>query len=327
MSGLISIIVPIYNTERYLPKCIDSLIAQTYRNIEIILVDDGSSDNCSSICDEYAAKDSRVKVIHKPNGGASSARNAGLDIIQGELVTFVDSDDYIEPDAISKMFDAISNTNADIACMHANLIASDYSLIKTESNNTSVISRCTSNEYIRGMCRKEKSESVCDKLFRASLFEKNRFEQGKLNEDFFFLSKLLFADLKIAEVDYAGYNYYQREGSITHSGFEKAIVDAVKNSIELKELANTEKPELEKHFAEIALFQARVALLTMPWEYVKTNSPEYKMILESVKKCKPYIGSAKLSQSDKLFLRSVIVFPKTVLRITSFIWKIKSKSK
>ena len=101
---LISIIVPCYNVEQYLPKCIESILAQTYRNLEILLVDDGSPDRCGEICDEYAKKDSRIKVILKPNGGLSDARNAALDVMQGEWVTCVDSDDFIIPDYVSTLY-------------------------------------------------------------------------------------------------------------------------------------------------------------------------------------------------------------------------------
>ena len=111
---VISIIVPIYNTEKYLNECVDSIINQTYKNIEIILVNDGSTDNCLKICDEYAKKDKRVKVIHKENGGLSSARNSGLDILTGKYVCFIDSDDYVATTFVYDMFNLITKYNADI---------------------------------------------------------------------------------------------------------------------------------------------------------------------------------------------------------------------
>lgn len=100
LQPLISVIVPCYNVEEYLPKCIESILNQTYRNLEILLVDDGSPDNCGRICDEYAAKDSRIRIIHKKNGGLSDARNAALDVMTGEYVTFIDSDDYVSDDYV-----------------------------------------------------------------------------------------------------------------------------------------------------------------------------------------------------------------------------------
>ena len=115
MTDLVSVIVPIYKVEKYLGKCVDSIINQTYKNLEIILVDDGSPDNSGKICDEYAKKDNRIKVIHKENGGLSSARNAGLDVATGEFIAFVDSDDRIHLDFVEKLYRAIKEENADIA--------------------------------------------------------------------------------------------------------------------------------------------------------------------------------------------------------------------
>ena len=116
MDEKVSIIVPVYNVEKYLDKCIESIVNQTYRNIEIILVDDGSPDKCPEICNEWAKKDDRIKVIHKENGGLSSARNAALEIAQGDYITFVDSDDWIENDMIQSMLTCAAKNDADIVC-------------------------------------------------------------------------------------------------------------------------------------------------------------------------------------------------------------------
>ena len=115
-SALISVIVPVYNVEPYLPRCIDSILAQTYSNLEVILVDDGAKDASGAICDDYAGKESRIKVIHKENGGLSSARNAGIDIARGEYLAFVDSDDWIEPDAYEYMLEQMLQSGAKLAC-------------------------------------------------------------------------------------------------------------------------------------------------------------------------------------------------------------------
>ena len=203
MEKLISIIVPVYNMERYINKCVDSLLSQTYTNIEIILVDDGSRDGSLDICKEYEMRDPRVRAVHKANGGLSSARNAGLDVMHGELVTFVDADDYLEKEAIATMYEALVKENADIANMQANLINPDYTVRSIKGSGTRETSVTSSHDYIRGMCRKQKSESVCDKLFRASLFDEARFPSGRLNEDFFFLSKLLCMTVAMTAVKHA----------------------------------------------------------------------------------------------------------------------------
>ena len=114
LQPLISVIVPCYNVEEYLPKCIESILNQTYRNLEILLVDDGSPDNCGRICDEYAAKDSRIRIIHKKNGGLSDARNAALDVMTGEYVTFIDSDDYVSDDYVEYLYKIIKESGVKI---------------------------------------------------------------------------------------------------------------------------------------------------------------------------------------------------------------------
>ena len=131
MENLISVIVPVYNIEAYLRKCIDSILAQTYTNLEIILVDDGSTDNSGEICNEYAAKDARIRVIHKGNGGLSSARNTGIDIATGKYIGFVDSDDYLAPDMYEKLLGAIVNNHADISVCNVHHVDENEELISS----------------------------------------------------------------------------------------------------------------------------------------------------------------------------------------------------
>lgn len=325
MNNLVSVIVPVYNVEKYLNKCVDSIISQTHTNLEIILVNDGSSDNSPNICDEYASLDSRIKVVHKVNGGLSDARNAGLDVATGDYITFVDSDDYIESESVELLLKALKENNVPISLMHANIVNSDYSIRGTQTDNSRSVKVYSALEYCKGVCEKYLSESVCDKLFESAIFNGRRFEKGRLNEDFFFLSQLLLDGVSVANLEFAGYNYYHREGSITSLGFSKTIVDAVKNSVELKEIAKEKGSEMEKHFARLTLFQVRTALITMPYKLVKEKSSEYKLIINSLKTCYPFIKSASLSRSTKLFLRLVKVMPKFTLRITSTLWKLKNK--
>ncbi len=367
---LVSIIVPVFNVEKYLPKCIESLLRQTYTNLEIILSDDGSTDESPFICDRYSACDSRIKVIHKENGGLSDARNAALDILTGVYVTFVDSDDYLEADAIetlittairhhvpivrmksyivsadykilenqssgtrqvavctSEEYETLITTairhHVPIVRMKSYIVSADYKILENQSSGTRQVAVCTSEEYIQGMCEKRKSESVCDKLFNAELFHERRFEKGRLNEDFFFLSKMLFTDLKIAEIDYSGYNYYQRSGSITNSGYGKSLVDSVRNAYGLKELAHIEAPKLEKYFARLTLFQARILFTIIPWKNVKEDKEDYIDSLCYLRKSIAFIKEVTLSKKDKLIVLSVAKIPKLTIWILGKIWKIK----
>ena len=172
MNEKISVIVPIYKVEPYLRKCLDSICTQTYENLEIILVDDGSPDGCGAICDEYAARDGRVKVIHKPNGGLSDARNAGLEIMTGTYVTFVDSDDWLTEDAVSSLYDLAIQTGAE-------LVIGSCDRVFDDSSNT--VGQSSSDAYI-----------VLDKLQAVSHFLHNgcaawgRLYERRIHEDIFF---------------------------------------------------------------------------------------------------------------------------------------------
>lgn len=211
---LVSIIVPIYKVEPYLRRCLDSIVNQTYTNLEIILVDDGSPDGCPQICDEYAAKDKRIVVIHKENGGLSDARNAGLDICKGEYVSFVDSDDWVDKNYIKQMFNVAINN-------HANIVISDF--IKTKSHlipsytkQDCLIEILDSAAALRRIWSKDAIAFVTawGKLIEKRLFEKIRFPVGKVNEDEYTSYKLYFYASKVARISSHLYYYYQRTDSI-----------------------------------------------------------------------------------------------------------------
>ena len=185
---MLSIIVPVYNTENYLKKCIDSILAQTYTDFELILVDDGSNDQSSSICDGYASKDIRVRVIHKANGGVSSARNAGLDICQGEYVMFVDSDDWIESNFISSFF--LEGMD------QADVIIGGYTELRTDgkmihSPRTERLKREEFGQRFEILYSNNFINAPFSKLYKLSTIATKRFDQGvALGEDFLFNLKV-----------------------------------------------------------------------------------------------------------------------------------------
>lgn len=216
MSEKISVIVPVYQVEAYLERCVDSILKQTYQNLEIILVDDGSTDQCPEICDEYEKKDPRIKVIHKENGGLSSARNAGLDAAEGELIAFVDSDDFIEADMLEKLYDALTEHEADMSVCnlewvdeHGRNIRGCYGQIFRDG--------CMDpwNYWEKVLDRNNTCFVVAwNKLYRKEIWKKLRYPAGKLNEDEFVLHEIIRQCSRIAYVPYVGYNYVQRTGSI-----------------------------------------------------------------------------------------------------------------
>lgn len=303
MQDLVSIIVPVYNTaNKLLKKCINSLITQTFSNIEIIIVDDGSELPTALFCDSLALSDSRIKVIHKENGGLSSARNAGIDCAKGNLYSFVDSDDYIHAESIQRMYDAKSQSNCVIVCMRDIIIDEEGKIIHHFGNDTSLVERISWERYLKSICEKKLSESVCDKLFSAELFRNRRFESGRLNEDFLFLSQLLMSGVDIALLDFAGYYYLKHEGTITANRTNYAsLQDAIRNSCELAELALSGHPTVFLSFVYSALFQTKVLLSLLKYN-PKDISDEWRFCLTVLSKYKQYINKCNLKSIDKFLL-------------------------
>lgn len=214
---VISVIVPVYNVEKYIEKCVDSIIIQTYKNLEIILVDDGSPDKCPEICDNYAKKDSRIKVIHKVNGGLSDARNAGLDIASGKYVTFIDSDDYISFDYIEKLYCALVDNGADMSLCSFIFVDDNYNIITERQNDSPIEDECISGlDIIKKLNQSHGGYyvvSVC-KLYSIHLFDNLRFRQGKIHEDEFIIHHVLYKCKRVATIAQPLYFYFQRSGSI-----------------------------------------------------------------------------------------------------------------
>ena len=208
---LITVIVPIYNVEIYLRKCLDSILTQTYKNLEIILVDDGSPDNCGAICDEYAANDLRIKVIHKVNGGLSDARNAALDIMSGDYVGFVDSDDWIEPDMFEYLLEGINRFSASISiCNVINATQYRYTYPNIEKD---II--YTSDNALLELFFDRMENYAWNKLYAAALWKDVRFPVGKNFEDILTIYKTFEKASEIAVLKEAKYYYRIRPDSIS----------------------------------------------------------------------------------------------------------------
>ena len=224
MQPLISIIIPIYNVEQYLRRCVDSVLQQTYTNLEIILVDDGSPDNCGRICDEYAQADSRVRVIHKTNGGLSSARNAGLDIMTGEYLMFVDSDDYLSLDCVEYLFEIIKRFSAQISIGNYTETRSNQYEFKQGQECLELISgrECCERQYGENSVQ---YISSCFKLYARAIFAELRFPEGLLHEDEGTTYKALYSCDKVAVSQRVVYAYYYNPKSITKRPKKKNYQD------------------------------------------------------------------------------------------------------
>ena len=237
---LISVIVPIYNVEKYLNKCVDSIINQTYKNLEIILVDDGSPDNCPQICDEYAKKDKRIKVIHKENGGLSDSRNVGIQEAKGEYIGFIDSDDYIDSEMYEYLYNLIEKYSADISnCGHR-----DVGLVNEEGPLPEDEIVLNSKEALELLSRDTWIKNFAvNKLYKKSLFIDNNIEYpvGKIMEDILTTYRLIEKANIIAVGNKNYYNYLKRDNSITGGKSTKKYIAHVDNIL-----------ELYKHFEEDA---------------------------------------------------------------------------
>lgn len=225
-SDKISVIIPVYKVEKYLDKCIQSVVDQTYKNLEIILVDDGLPDRCGEICDAWAKKDGRIKVIHKANGGISDARNVGLDIATGEYIGFVDSDDYIHPEMYHKLYDKIRENDAELAmCGYYRISELDDKII------------CSDNSCGDGLLDKEQAlkqlwqhgtfMSIWNKLYKRDLFINQRFAYGKISEDIFILPYIYMNCTKIIAIAKEYYYYVQTINSICRSEVTVKKMDGV----------------------------------------------------------------------------------------------------
>lgn len=217
---LISVIIPVYKTEAYLEKCVKSVMAQTYRNLEIILVDDGSPDNCPQLCERLAKQDARITVIHQENAGVGAARNHGLDVCRGAYVSFVDSDDYVHPAFIETMYKALAKYGTDIAVCGIVKTSSRqaHPLKKTAKRGVKVTVASGVDAGLMIVDDKViyKKFVVCNKLFKRSLFERIRFSDRKISEDFDVSYRAFFASDKVVILDKILYYYYMNQNSAVH---------------------------------------------------------------------------------------------------------------
>lgn len=228
---LISIIVPCYKVEKYLHKCIDSIICQTYSNLEIILVDDGSPDNSGKICDEYAKRDNRIKVIHKKNGGLSDARNTAIDIATGEYILFIDSDDYVSFNHVEHLYEVISKYNSDIAIEDLTPFYEGTEPDTSYNEKKKDLVFNSNDALIKMFYQKDFDTCACSKLYNKKLFESIRYPKGWLYEDLSTTYRLIQRCNKVAFSYFKDYYYLLRCNSIEGSPFNPKKYESCMNII------------------------------------------------------------------------------------------------
>lgn len=228
----LTVIIPVYNVEKYIVRCVNSVVTQTYKDLEIILVDDGSTDNSGSICDEYAKRDERVKVIHKHNGGLSSARNEGMKYATGELVAFVDSDDYIEPTMYQTMIELLEETDSDMAICNICFVDEDGNELTGFEHINLLDDKpyfCVEKNDIMMQLRERDLLTVVqwNKVFYRDKIKDCQYPEGRYHEDVYVIHKQLYNCDRIVYVNNKFYNYVQRNNSIMHTETDKMIMDAI----------------------------------------------------------------------------------------------------
>lgn len=304
---LISVIVPIYNVEQYLKRCIESIIKQTYQNLEIILIDDGSPDSCGQICDEYALIDNRIIVIHQSNKGLSAARNSGLNICKGEYIGFVDSDDFIHPEMYHRLYNDIITHNVNLAFCYTNKI---YNGDIKEINPSQPTICKTKEEVIVYSMTQNMWWAAWTKLYHRSLFDNIRYPHGKTNEDYAVTIFIYDQCEKIAINLNQLYYYCIRENSICTSPLNSKKFDQIENTLEVVKYMEKNHPE----WIDAAKYVFLTTLLKLLACIYNNNSHLFEnqkiMILELIKSNKKAIIKNKyLLLKQKIMLLTAYIHP------------------
>lgn len=317
---LITVIVPVYNILEYLPRCVHSITAQTYGNLEILLVDDGSTDGTGKLCDDLAGEDQRIRVYHKENGGSSSARNLALEKARGEYVGFVDSDDYIDRFMYERLMNAIekydvpcAQTGRDETDAHGNLLPN----ICQPPREPLVIE---SGEFLKELLLHRGDCSFCTKLTRRDLFPKDAFPVGKLNEDFHLLIRMLPKMERVVSLPGQDYHVFYRIGSNSRKAerddFSRVYGDCVENADMAAGIAEKDYPELRDIAFRFGVFQRLEYLLHIPITQMTGNNTFYRKVVSYMRK--NWTRSMKnpiLTGKNKLYHTLFAIAPKGIRQL------------
>lgn len=306
MEKLISVIVPVYKAEKYINQCIESIVNQTYKNLEIILIDDGSPDSCPQICDQWEFKDNRIKVIHKQNEGVSKARNSGLEVCTGDLISFVDSDDFLEENMYEKLLQLFETDHADVvACQinryeHNSICPIKYFKYKNEYNNIN---------YLKSLIKREIDSAPWNKLYTKKFISNSRFIPNKNNEDTLWLFYRFYDnDFKIIYTKERLYYYRKTIGSITTSKLNPHTFDVFFNAKEMNQYDSSHKQILSKELKDYTINIAIDILWNIRKEQIFNNyQAEILEIISTIRNNFPYILLSK-KQSLKRKIKSLILY-------------------
>ena len=320
-NDMISIIIPIYNVEKYLEKCLDSILNQTYKNLEIILIDDGSTDNSPNICNSYCEKDKRIKIIHKNNEGVSSARNKGIELSKGKYIVFIDSDDYVSNEHIEVLYDCIISNNVDLVISNLIDISEDGIILNNEEKESFLMNK---DQCLKELLSEDNFYHLCcGNIYRKDLLEKIRFNcKYSIAEDLDFLYRYIKQISSAYFLSKNTYYYLKREGSATNSIYSEKWNDELK----ICNFIISEMVELENNFHKYA--KRKYIRLNINQAYrFKLNKNQTKILKNNIKIYKNEMFNSKLFDNKEklkifLLLKSYYLF-KIVSNIKDKIIKYK----
>ena len=319
MEELVTIVVPVYKVEKYIDKCINSILNQTYKNLEIILVDDGSPDDCGKICDRYAKLDTRINVIHKENGGLSDARNAGIDAAKGKFISFIDSDDYIEPEYIEILYRAIKKDETDIAISSHKVIYESGAILEKATGEENIL---TPKETLKRILYDEGIDlSAWAKLYKLELFKEVKFLKGRLFEDAATTYKLIDKSKKISIISVSTYNYIMRSSSITNNEFSVGKMDLITSTEEMCNYVKNKYPDLKKACERRLMYAYLSTLSQLAMSKVKFVEEEKKLMRYVKDNRKNVLKDKNVPKRDKVGIISTIFG----FKFYSFMWKTYKK--
>lgn len=320
-NDLISIIIPVYNVEKYLAKNIESVIRQTYRNIEVILINDGSTDNSGKICDEYAKIDKRIKVIHKSNGGLSDARNVGIDVANGQFITFCDSDDYLKESYIEYLYELIKKDKCKMSiCSYCILTENEKMIDCGKGYNEGILT--TEQTLSRMLCDEGFSVSACAKLYAKELFDDVRYPVGKLCEDNGTTYKLIKKCKLISYGNISQYIYIKRSGSIMNSKFNMKKLDLLELTNEMANELLEEYPNI-KDAIERRVIYAKLSIIRQAINDDTSVKLVKKLRQEVIRDWKKILLNKKINSRDKAAF-FILLLGKNAFRLS---WNVYCKIK
>ncbi|MCQ2522738.1 MAG: glycosyltransferase [Lachnospiraceae bacterium] len=323
----ISIVVPVYNVEKYLDNTITHILNQTYKNLEVILVDDGSTDSSGQIIDKYASMDSRIVPVHKPNGGSSTARNKGIELASGDYIGFLDADDTADETMYEALYKAAKENDATIVQCMSRDFDEDGNLLKDAYKSSGKVTFIPKDENFRLLMMHEGDSSFCTKLIKADFCKQFRFPENKLNEDFELVMEMLLKVDGVYSVEEAHYDILIRSGSNQRSGFKPNLYEAViDNSDMALNICESHFPQWKQQALRFWFFQRLMFLLHIPVELMKKDNTYYMTVIKQVKEGRSlWKTNPFLLPKEKRNLMILSVCPKFSKRVHGLIMKIKRK--